>query len=745
MKKIRTKNIRRLTCIAMACLVVFVCISSIFIQNAKSELYRERVMFVSEVANKNAKLINTKVEGYLSKLESIALIIVEHEEFDMEHAIGFLKKEASANEFKRMGIIAIDGEAKTSDDYTYDFSNRDYFVKAMQGESNVSNRLIDVIDSKAINVFATPIMKDNQVVSVLFATEELSSMANLLTIDDFDGRSSSYIIQSDGTPIIEIKDGEFKESEVNFFDRIKNNEDEKTKILQDNIAHGINGTTDFIENGVELQMSYRTIGINDWVMINVIPVATITKGSSDLINQMITIAIVLSIGVLVFGIYLVRHFEHNNKELLRIAYKDDLTDFFNWKGFTKTAEALLKDNLNHQYALVVLDISQFKVINDLFTQAKGSELLKHVALCIDAEANNTECFGHISADHFSLLLNYTSHQAMIERLTLITRNIQCFFDDYKIIVDFGIYIIDDEEINIERFNDRANISKKVARNNDVHYAFYDETIRRQILNEKNIENAMERGIVNKEFEVYLQPKISLDTGDVVSAEALVRWNHPEMGFIMPASFIPLFERNGFVKELDYYMFEEVCRILHKWKGEDHELSKITISVNLSRVHLNTFNLASDFLSIARKYHVNPEMIEIELTESALFEDMDKIIDMLNRIKEKGFKISIDDFGSGYSSLNTLKDLPVDTIKMDQGFLNDAVDSENSKIIIASIIGMIKKLSLKTLAEGVETKEEVLFLKKIGCDIAQGYYFGRPMKVEDFENYCIMNVYNSRLL
>ena len=254
-------------------------------------------------------------------------------------------------------------------------------------------------------------------------------------------------------------------------------------------------------------------------------------------------------------------------------------------------------------------------------------------------------------------------------------------------------------------------------------------MRSKLLKEQDIESHMEEALENKEFKVYLQPKYSPEGGRMGGAEALVRWISPTSGFISPGEFIPIFEKNTFIIQLDEYMLEEVCKLQRMWLDEGKTL--VPISVNISRIHLLDEGLILMILHIVDYYKLPHDCIELELTESAFFDDKKKLIHTVEELKKNGFVVSMDDFGSGYSSLNTLKDLPFDVVKLDGEFFRKMEDQTRSRIIIEDTITLAKHLELQVVAEGIEEKEQVEFLKSMGCDLIQGYYFAKPMPAEEF--------------
>ena len=248
--------------------------------------------------------------------------------------------------------------------------------------------------------------------------------------------------------------------------------------------------------------------------------------------------------------------------------------------------------------------------------------------------------------------------------------------------------------------------------------------------ERRVEDDMDRALAANEFKVYLQPKYSTKKEELSAAEALVRWIHPEFGFVSPAKFIPIFERNGFITKLDDYMLTEVSRLQATWMEQGKKL--VPISVNVSRAHFTSPDLAEHICSIVDEYKVPHEFIELELTESAFFDDKQTLLDTVKKLKEFGFKVSMDDFGAGYSSLNSLKELPLDIIKLDAQFFRDIEDKKRADLIVCDTIKLAKKLGMQIVAEGIETREQVDFLAGQHCDLIQGFYFAKPLPVAEFE-------------
>lgn len=685
-----------------------------------------------ELSRKSAEGIDKIIKSDLESIKAIAVFFSSNNKFDLQNSLSQLNKFID-KPFKSLGIILPDGSAFSTDKISPNLSHREYFKKAMNGESNVSDRIIDTNDGEEINVYAAPIYQRDKIVAIVFATKSQQQFSENLKNEVFGGEGYSYIINSDGRPVVNPDNPNSIGNFDNLFEVVDKYENYKDKVdkLKSDISQGKAGHIEFIRDGAKRQLCYSKVGVNDWYILSVVPNAVISVSSEKLIMGLINMIIIIVISILVVSAMINFALNKSNKALIRLAYYDEVAQCSNWQKFNRDSKDIIAKNANASYAMIMLDVIKFKVINDVYGYKIGNTVLQCIAKAIDLNISSGETFCRISGDKFNILMKYESNNIIIERLENIINNIKGCFDTYNIQFVAGIYANFDKSLGIRVVSDRSGISKSIAkRQSYVWYHFFEEENRIDILKEKKIENAMERALDNEEFEVYLQPKYSLITEEIYGAEALVRWNKPGVGIIYPDDFIPVFERNGFIRKLDLFMFEKVCELISKWSTNSSEVAIVPISINISRVDLINRELASSLKEIAQKYKIKPEYIEIELVESVIFEDIDKLIDVMKKIKKEGFLVSIDDFGRGHSSLGAIKDLPVDFIKIDKSFLED-VDEKGEKLI-TSIISMIRTLGIFSVAEGVETKEHVSLLKKAGCDIAQGYFYSTPIPLVEFE-------------
>ena len=412
---------------------------------------------------------------------------------------------------------------------------------------------------------------------------------------------------------------------------------------------------------------------------------------------------------------------------------DALTGIYNRETFYSKAQKLIQLNPDVDFAILRMDIERFKVINDLFGEKVGDKLLKYIAN-IYSNVNLPLCVsGRLHSDNFVVLFKYTEENCkhFIESLQVMASS---FSLDYRVVLNFGLYRIKDEDRDkpVSVMSDRAGLALKKAKGNYlVLYGEYDDDMRQDLVAEQAIVNEMGKALQQREFVLYLQPKYELANETIIGAEVLVRWQNAQRGFVSPGEFIPIFEHNGFIFNLDQYVWEESCRLLRKWLDEGR--SPLPVSVNVSRVSMCSENLVGIFKNLIKKYNLPKHLLELEITESAYIDNPEYIIEVTKALQREGFVILMDDFGSGYSSLNMLKNLPVDVLKIDLKFLDSVDSSGRGGNILNSVVRMAQWLDIPVIAEGVETRNQVDFLKSIGCNWVQGFYYSKPVPVNEYED------------
>ena len=432
-----------------------------------------------------------------------------------------------------------------------------------------------------------------------------------------------------------------------------------------------------------------------------------------------------------FLIFQDRTAEVNKLQKERYAARHDaLTGIYNKEYFSERVKKKLKEEPDGAYVMVCSDVKDFKIINDVFGMQSGDELLIRIAEHLREKIHEGTLYGRLDSDHFAVMIKKEqySDEIFLQAVDEVIHLDSVIRFPVKIYV--GVYEIKDRDIPVSVMCDRAFMAARTIREDyKSGVAFYDEKLRQSVLWEQELTADLDGALENGEIQMFLQPQVDVN-GKILGAEALVRWQHPKYGMIPPTDFIPVFEKSGLVARIDRYIWEQACIQLQKWKEKG--VDDLSISVNISPRDFYFMDLYPIFTGLVTTYGINPANLKLEITETAVMQNLEKQLALIGCLQKYGFTVEMDDFGSGYSSLNMLKDMQVDVLKIDMAFLGETKDVERSRKILRMIIELSKQLGMRVVTEGVETKEQVAFLTEMGCDIFQGYFFARPMPVAQFE-------------
>lgn len=640
-------------------------------------------------------------------------------------------------EYNLFMIGITDTKGNTSSTYREkvgSIKDRPSFEKAIKTKQVVVSDIeVSNVTGDKVFIIYVPIIKNNEMIGIIFASFYFQDVNNLISRSNLDDSIKFLMIDKNYT-IISHPNKKYVNDKSKILDLEGNIiGTTKSEILK-NINEKCQGKFLYWDNWRLYNVKYTNIKWTNWTLVSK---CNIFKNFQSLIvNFMIKLYFYIVIFMILWKLSNAKLIE----QLKKLAYYDSLSGIKNKEKFRKDSMYILKNYYQDNFYLVQLDVNKFKYINEMFGYAEGNKILIHISQVLNNNTNKYEICARMDNDHFILLIACSTEDELLNRLSKINKEI-CNLSTtnsskYKIVMSSGIYKITkkDDIKKIDLLIDRANIAAKSKKEKYEHsYSFFNEETRNRLYKEKRLEDNMNKALEKGEFIVYYQPKYSLnDVNEIEGAEALIRWNSPEFGFISPIDFVPLFEKNGFIVNIDMFVFEEVCKTLNKWINKGY--TPVPISVNMSRVHLYRDNFIENITDLISKYNISPEFIELELTESVVFDNLNILIDIMKKIKEIGFLISMDDFGSGYSSLNLLKDLSFDILKLDRGFLIETTDTKRGKIIISKIVEMAKAIDIKVICEGVETYEQVEFLREIGCDKVQGYLFAKPMVLDEFEKH-----------
>ena len=704
-----------------------------YLNYVRNSIYTNTLNNLSEVVKQDAAKINNKLVEDIQILNNISKQITI---LDNEKIFQLYNNLEEKDNFARMAIMYENGSTITSDEEIVDLSDEiNYFFDT--NDVQVSRSRKSKVDMEQINIYSKKINVDNtDIVIMLIAQTE--QYERLFDNSIYNGNGYEYIITSSGEIIANSASHEntkdtFKELREKI-DTSNSFNKGKIDLIEENILNSTPGESILKINNHYYYLSYTNVSINDWNLLIIIPENIITEGLSKTIN-IITISSFTSIILItVISSYIIISNIKKKEQLYNLAYIDKLTNLGNYYYFCENSQNIIDSknylNTNSLYVLI-LDIEKFRSFNKHYGHNIGDKLIYQIANNLKETLKDyNKIISRFSNDTFAILVNTNDIDLLAKKVFNSINQVKVEKQVYKINPIIGIYNIKDNDSILEAI-DKAQIAHDeiVGNYNDI-YNLYSKETEEKILKEHGIEEVMEEALDNNEFVIMYQPKIDLSTNKVVSAEALVRWVRDNKT-IMPKDFIPLFEKNRFIIKLDMYIFEKVCKDLEFFKRENIDL---TASVNVSKEHFLREHFLNNYLEIVNKYNLPLKNLELEITESAFVDNQINLLKIMNEIKSKGFSLSLDDFGTGYSSLNMLQDMPIDVIKIDKSFV-DQIEKKNSKInLVKYIIKMSKDLKIKTVAEGVENKKQVEFLKREGCDIIQGYYYSKPLYLEELIKY-----------
>ncbi len=398
----------------------------------------------------------------------------------------------------------------------------------------------------------------------------------------------------------------------------------------------------------------------------------------------------------------------------------------NPKIYSQRCRQTIDSHPDKEIAFIQFDVERFKLINETYGVEMGDELLQFINDSLALVCTDEQPFCRLTADVFMVVTPFEKK----EELIALIRKIESLLSGYKGMeyrLIFGVAIVDDRSIHTRRHGDNASLARQLIKGNAMeNILFYDSSMKSELHKKQEIEESMQGALIDRQFVMYLQPKYSISTNKIIGAEALARWIHPSKGMISPADFIPVFEENGFILTLDRFIWEEACKKIRELM--DAGIEPVPISVNISREYVHTYDVIKEMTRLVKKYDIPINMLELEITETA---DPTGIEDIVKDMKNAGFTMLMDDFGSGYSSLNMLKTTPFDVLKIDRHFLEEFMESDRGRKIIEHTISMSRDIGLGIIAEGVETGEQAEFLSRCGCDSAQGFYYSKPIPAADF--------------
>ncbi|PBI47919.1 EAL domain-containing protein [Clostridioides difficile] len=717
---------------------LFLTMGYIYIEDTKHLLMSEAKIHIKEVAIQGSQLAQRQIEKDLDVLNIFSNYYASNPDIPNEEKMKNLLDEMENQKFYTMAIVDINGNAENTKGDKFSVKDREFFKNSIKGKKYVSSPYVDEVNKSIKKIaISVPLLNNDKVVGVLYCTYNINTLMKLINVSFYENNSISYVVKNDGTIILHPQGDRLSK---NIYKLLKQDNDiQEVNRLKKELQENKTGAT--VLNMLEERryLGYATMDngnsennyIKNWNLIFSIPETVVFSNSEQIINRAIyaVLFIVLIFIAIIFYINYIK--KSNEKEILSLAYEDKVTYIGNQNKFYRECSKYLLDKPSLNYIIVYIDINNFKMINDTFGYEFGDNLLITIAKALKEELTEGEVYARLSSDYFAIFCDYKNgRNKIIRKLDSIRNNIESNLSIvFEISLCVGIYFVEEGEVDIQKAVNKANMARSVAKGKNINYAIYNEDVRNKLSEESMILDDIKIALVKNQFEVYYQPKFSLVNGEMIGSEALIRWNHPEHGFISPAVFIPIAEKSKLILKIGRFVFERVCTDLSEWKKQGKKI--VPVSVNLSRVELYQPDIVKFINKTIQMYNLSSDLIEIEITETVAINELNILKNILNELRKYGFSISMDDFGTGYSSISCLRDMPIDILKLDKSFLDGIEHDERSRNIAKSIVSLAKSLDLVVIIEGVESKEQAELMKQFGCDLVQGFYFARPMPAKNF--------------
>lgn len=423
--------------------------------------------------------------------------------------------------------------------------------------------------------------------------------------------------------------------------------------------------------------------------------------------------------------------ENEFEDLKNLAYYDNMTGLPNSMKFATDLKNELADNPEANYALMVFNLCNLNRINVMYGLEESDKVKRFVADTLIDKLGNSYIYGCINDELYAIVSSCDEEDEPTGLAEILSEYLTNYSSNISLELQFGIYKIVNRDMDVDQMINLAELSKRTIKPNDeVNYAFYTKELDDRLREDKQMGAEMDYALAHRQFVTFLQPMVNLRNHQIISAEALVRWDHPEKGILSPYRFMPLFETNNFIIKLDHYVWEDSCKTIRHWI--DNNIDPIPVSINISPIHFSHPGFVDKLIALTNQYRINPKYIQLEFPERAFSDTTAEIKTAINRLSEAGFPICIDNFGSYHSPVNLLRDLPIDMIKLDRKFLNDSIPTETGLTLVRYVIAMVKELDKDIIAEGVETNDQANNLLEIGCDNAQGFFFAKPIPLREFD-------------
>lgn len=736
-----TRNIA-FCCLAIVAVCIALCIAHISkIVSLFSDTYRDEVRHGIEITD--GELERTIIRQS-DILRTNALTLTTITEDNRDSIVDALEAMATTTQFDSISYIRYSNSMKYSSDGTVnkvDYNRYEKLIEECIGKLYIFYDDFD--NDRSIISVAAPVERDSVKEGYLVGKVNIQEQVGDILNGEIDSYLDALLIDGDGNVLCVGSSNTVLRNvkNKNFYSEIIRSliaDDSAIEMTIDEMRMSVfSGNIDYIDqSGKEygdVYIVYASLPrTHSWTLVYCLFESTLNKMLRPIIIEAFATVLGMILLIIAMTALGVHYAQRENKKIHDLAFTDELTGAPNENAFKQRAKELLEEYADVPYVISCFDIVNFRYINEGYGHEKADVVLKALAEGMMERLSYNEAFGRIGADRFVSLTvddgrDEDRRRFMSEYIGKVTTEILL---NYPIRIKTGIYWVSNREESISSMIDKANLARKaISVDSKTFINEYVDKLMEQTRKEEQIESQMENALADREFVPYLQPKWDMKNNHICGAEALVRWKRKDGTIVPPGDFIPIFEKNGFIEKVDFYMLESICAYLRNMIDEGR--SVYPVSINQSRFLLHNPEYVSRVQQILLKYKIPSGLVELEITETVFTHDKDYMLQIMNKLKDLNMELSMDDFGSGYSSLNLLRDIPFDVLKIDRGFLDESTQSDSGKWILCKIVEMAEGLDLRVICEGVETEEQVRMLLDIGCIYAQGFLYSRPIPMEEF--------------
>ncbi|WP_040196517.1 EAL domain-containing protein [Candidatus Soleaferrea massiliensis] len=721
--------------------VILAYFASSYISGLQRVIDNESYEYLHEISSQINLNITKLLDRNFATLDTLGRVVERNAPLGFEHVEALLERECSSYGFSDIALLDEDGGWHSANGQIRSQDIRSYYDRLRKQGKAFMSQTVRVDDTDCV-IFFAPLPADRiQVGSVsatgLAAVIPIDRMNQLLPLTTFDNKGFAHIITSNGDIVVRSTHPDSCYSGYNLLSMLRCSELNDGVAVQDirkDLDAGRSRRILYQYQEKNYLSIYMPLDMEDWYLFSVVPQDILADKTADFYQLTIVAFCVMSL-LLFAMVVMTVSVQINRRRAVKEAYVDRVTGGRSKRGFESDAARTLLQKPG-KYTMIYANIEHFKLLNDRLGWQSADEILKQIYDVFQADMGAGECAARLMADQFGILLATQNIPLIGRRIDFWNREIERLSSQHAemegLSVTYGLYPIDEPGLSVPLMLDRANLARRTldaCSYDGGCFAVYDQTIKQRMQQDRDFEKRQEKALQDGEFKMYLQPKYRASDGLIVGAEALVRWETKEQGIIYPDQFIPLFELNGFITQIDLFIFDQACRFLCLLRGFSCPPQRI--SVNLSRAHLKKPGFFTEYLTIWEKYDLSPWQLEFELTESLFFDNLELLNQVNDQIHSHGFKTSMDDFGSGYSSLNILKNVQIDVLKLDRELLHFEQQDSRAVEIIRSVVSMAHALDMEVVAEGVEHGYQVDCLKELECEYIQGYYYAKPQPAEEF--------------